>query len=165
MVCWIEPEPGKTTTLLGSYDSMPGESSTKVVVTELAAIKTADVGAKPSEFNLLNFSKSHQAELAEQGTTFREGENLPFLYKAIDRRDPIAVLSPIHRDVLIKSDGAESGFQWELRKLSSEGHACHHDSGRIVSGSDITSELRRGAKLENNGHGIFELRSTGKTKE
>lgn len=108
----IEPSPGQTTTILGSYRA----DMQNIIENQLNYPKTSDFGPKPSGFNVLN------VDTPLKGDAFWDQYNQPFLDSAITRGDPIRLATPPEDNFLYRSDGSLTGYGREIQYLSGKGY-------------------------------------------
>lgn len=144
----IKAVPGKTTTVLGRY-----VDDTSRVIAELDYPKTTDLGAKTGGFNLLNIPD----ELTGGGgSQFWLSWNRPFLDKAIERGDRIAIATPLDSDKLLVSSAITPttpedfyGFGREIHYLENRGYRYDQVSSTMRKVLNPDSYLRRTTRLPN----------------
>ena len=91
----IPANPNMTTTVLGRYS----DDMKSVIEVQMDAVKTADFGARPGGFNVLNVSDT---SVNAAGNQFFETVNKPFLDVAIKRGDDVALATiPASKDKII----------------------------------------------------------------
>jgi hypothetical protein len=119
----LVPTPGKTTTVLGRFDS----DMNAIINEQLKLPKSTDMGPKPGGFNVLNMPDEVFKELGPQG--FWEQVNKPFLDKAIARGDDILMVTdPLNPKNLVNLNGTLTGFGRELKHLTESGYV--YDASR-----------------------------------
>ena len=107
----LTSKPGKTTTILGSYDP-----DIKKVLSEIGNLKNADFGAKNGGFNVLNVPDNYN-KTAKQ---FWDDYNVKFLDEAIARGDDIVLATdPMKLDKVFKDPSLLTDIT-DINSLSKE---------------------------------------------
>ena len=114
---------GKTTTILGRYDSDTGD-----IIKELCLPKSTDFSGNPGGFNLLNTPDDLYTKLGSEG--FWNEYNKPFLDAAISRGDEILMSTPINNSTLYTKFGELTGYGREYYYLLSKGY--EYVDGKMV---------------------------------
>lgn len=148
----IEREPSRSTTAIGTYSQVTGESTTESILKTTGYKVSENFDSKPGQLNLLNTRYSLFLELGDE---YFVVVNEAFLDKVVERRESVAVLTPITDQVAFrKPKHAEgtgrleiTGFGKEILFFTRHSYVYHPASGRMINGDKITGQLQKGAIL------------------
>jgi len=123
----LKATPGKTTTVLGSYDK-----DMKSIVGELGNVKSTDFGSNDGGFNVLNVPD----ELYDK-ETFWNLYNKPWLDHAIERGDDIVLATTPKSNLLMDFDEksgkyVDPGFGKEYYYLIDHGYIYNASTNRML---------------------------------
>ncbi|MDQ0590732.1 hemagglutinin repeat-containing protein [Variovorax paradoxus] len=129
----IQPNPSKTTTVLGTFrDDMDNIINTQMQIPSLPNF----AAPKPGGFNVLNVPGDVFEQMNKiSPTAFWDQVNKPFLDAAIARGDDIVLATapdPTKAWNMFKPDGSLTGFGREVQYLQGNGYTYNAFTGKMV---------------------------------